>query len=134
MYHLFFFNDTATTEIYTLSLHDALPISVKFGDSAASVRNSLPARARQREMKVRRLRGEGRGRGSICEKSSASSWTGSARPSSSRFDSWNRGDQFLGIRMPRAGEEIRSLRPLDDPPVAHHRNVVRNTAHHGEIV
>ena len=25
----FFFNDTATTEIYTLSLHDALPISVK---------------------------------------------------------------------------------------------------------
>src|ERR1022692_532561 len=25
-YLLFFFNDTATTEIYTLSLHDALPI------------------------------------------------------------------------------------------------------------
>ena len=24
----FFFNDTATTEIYTLSLHDALPISL----------------------------------------------------------------------------------------------------------
>src|SRR5260221_2185545 len=32
---LFFFNDTATTEIYTLSLHDALPIS-RF-----SVRTSL---------------------------------------------------------------------------------------------
>src|SRR2546430_11007048 len=28
----FFFNDTATTEIYTLSLHDALPIS--FGNGA----------------------------------------------------------------------------------------------------
>src|SRR5436309_6751356 len=27
--HFFFFNDTATTEIYTLSLHDALPISKK---------------------------------------------------------------------------------------------------------
>src|SRR5687768_5984180 len=27
----FFFNDTATTEIYTLSLHDALPICVDFG-------------------------------------------------------------------------------------------------------
>src|SRR5258706_219205 len=27
-FFLFFFNDTATTEIYTLSLHDALPISV----------------------------------------------------------------------------------------------------------
>src|SRR5438874_8518093 len=26
IYILFFFNDTATTEIYTLSLHDALPI------------------------------------------------------------------------------------------------------------
>src|SRR5256885_16716211 len=26
----FFFNDTATTEIYTLSLHDALPISCGF--------------------------------------------------------------------------------------------------------
>src|SRR5256884_8803819 len=25
----FFFNDTATTEIYTLSLHDALPISMR---------------------------------------------------------------------------------------------------------
>src|SRR5258707_11984802 len=27
----FFFNDTATTEIYTLSLHDALPISILNG-------------------------------------------------------------------------------------------------------
>src|SRR3712207_8946703 len=27
MFIFFFFNDTATTEIYTLSLHDALPIS-----------------------------------------------------------------------------------------------------------
>src|SRR3712207_7169864 len=27
MCFIFFFNDTATTEIYTLSLHDALPIS-----------------------------------------------------------------------------------------------------------
>src|SRR5215203_7207349 len=26
-FFIFFFNDTATTEIYTLSLHDALPIS-----------------------------------------------------------------------------------------------------------
>src|SRR3712207_7533169 len=29
MYLFFFFNDTATTEIYTLSLHDALPISIE---------------------------------------------------------------------------------------------------------
>src|SRR5256885_3545849 len=30
----FFFNDTATTEIYTLSLHDALPIYERFGPAA----------------------------------------------------------------------------------------------------
>src|SRR2546430_4559452 len=30
-YFFFFFNDTATTEIYTLSLHDALPISALDG-------------------------------------------------------------------------------------------------------
>src|SRR5258708_34226776 len=41
----FFFNDTATTEIYTLSLHDALPIfaapvaePVITGDNAAALR------------------------------------------------------------------------------------------------
>src|SRR2546422_6797204 len=30
MHTFFFFNDTATTEIYTLSLHDALPISTEY--------------------------------------------------------------------------------------------------------
>src|SRR3712207_7065046 len=30
--YLFFFNDTATTEIYTLSLHDALPIYRRRGE------------------------------------------------------------------------------------------------------
>src|SRR3712207_9451439 len=31
LYLFFFFNDTATTEIYTLSLHDALPIYARGG-------------------------------------------------------------------------------------------------------
>src|SRR2546428_11272841 len=31
LFFFFFFNDTATTEIYTLSLHDALPISCGAG-------------------------------------------------------------------------------------------------------
>src|SRR2546426_11192414 len=31
LFFFFFFNDTATTEIYTLSLHDALPISIAVG-------------------------------------------------------------------------------------------------------
>src|SRR3712207_7236317 len=39
---IFFFNDTATTEIYTLSLHDALPISGSLGADANSSRNSPP--------------------------------------------------------------------------------------------
>src|SRR2546430_5405504 len=42
MRHFFFFNDTATTEIYTLSLHDALPISM---DNAGE-RRLLRARGR----------------------------------------------------------------------------------------
>ena len=41
----FFFNDTATTEIYTLSLHDALPIlnSPISPKEIEAVINSLPA-------------------------------------------------------------------------------------------
>src|SRR3712207_7619977 len=47
----FFFNDTATTEIYTLSLHDALPIS------------QLRQRQVEAEVDSRRLGGGGRGDG-----------------------------------------------------------------------
>src|SRR5213082_1350337 len=47
---LFFFNDTATTEIYTvsdtLSLHDALPISVGFGGDGAGRRTCRRTRSR----------------------------------------------------------------------------------------
>src|SRR2546426_9204134 len=39
----FFFNDTATTEIYTLSLHDALPISGRHWSISAVI----PARAKK---------------------------------------------------------------------------------------
>src|SRR3712207_8804560 len=39
----FFFNDTATTEIYTLSLHDALPISRRWRRrSSTSARGATP--------------------------------------------------------------------------------------------
>src|SRR3712207_9488379 len=43
---LFFFNDTATTEIYTLSLHDALPISV----NAVASRISLPSHVSREDL------------------------------------------------------------------------------------
>src|SRR5258707_4044061 len=36
LFVFFFFNDTATTEIYTLSLHDALPISKPMRPTAAA--------------------------------------------------------------------------------------------------
>src|SRR5256885_16046334 len=39
-YSFFFFNDTATTEIYTLSLHDALPIFRRFSRPASPDANS----------------------------------------------------------------------------------------------
>src|ERR1035437_5242994 len=46
---LFFFNDTATTEIYTLSLHDALPISqIGLTDDVIGVTGGLIAIARER--------------------------------------------------------------------------------------
>src|SRR5476651_2886771 len=38
-FSIFFFNDTATTEIYTLSLHDALPISDLLPSRAASMKS-----------------------------------------------------------------------------------------------
>src|SRR2546426_5802263 len=46
-FFFFFFNDTATTEIYTLSLHDALPISPALRDArrAPSGADGLPHRA-----------------------------------------------------------------------------------------
>src|SRR3712207_7107278 len=52
---LFFFNDTATTEIYTLSLHDALPISeaAAHGGFRREGREPLVAEPRQRLVDVR---------------------------------------------------------------------------------
>src|SRR5689334_25410578 len=46
---LFFFNDTATTEIYTLSLHDALPISpvIRARDISASPWDPRPGGRRR---------------------------------------------------------------------------------------
>src|SRR5438876_3906707 len=42
IYRLFFFNDTATTEIYTLSLHDALPIWLTMNLAASWQSRRLP--------------------------------------------------------------------------------------------
>src|SRR2546428_6454300 len=42
-FFFFFFNDTATTEIYTLSLHDALPISSKWPSRSVKTLRKIPA-------------------------------------------------------------------------------------------
>src|SRR3712207_6961036 len=46
-FDFFFFNDTATTEIYTLSLHDALPISARGNEGKAEDRRTSAARCRR---------------------------------------------------------------------------------------
>src|SRR6266478_9122957 len=53
-YVFFFFNDTATTEIYTLSLHDALPISRRCPWCATN-HGSRCSRVRRRDRKSTRL-------------------------------------------------------------------------------
>src|SRR3712207_7574256 len=45
----FFFNDTATTEIYTLSLHDALPIYARQRLALAAVPDGLAERRLRRQ-------------------------------------------------------------------------------------
>src|SRR5258706_13390360 len=62
----FFFNDTATTEIYTLSLHDALPIC-GLGDGRSNCRSAREDGSIARdveEMKANRKRGH-RSRGAV---------------------------------------------------------------------
>src|SRR5207249_11534742 len=52
---LFFFNDSPTTEIYTLSLHDALPIYLDGGDNALAGQDVLLV-GRDRDRDRHRLR------------------------------------------------------------------------------
>src|SRR3712207_8240145 len=62
MYICFFFNETATTEIYTLSLHDALPIFLiprRLGTTSGRGRRRDPGGGRQ-EGARRRDRDRGR--------------------------------------------------------------------------
>src|SRR5256885_6844970 len=53
----FFFNDTATTEIYTLSLHDALPICVRVDGSSRALRRPERRNLHEDPDAVRRFAG-----------------------------------------------------------------------------
>src|SRR5216684_2252617 len=54
----FFFNDTATTEIYTLSLHDALPICVRGRRHLCNARDQPQAELPRRLVSPRPRRGD----------------------------------------------------------------------------
>src|SRR3712207_7217335 len=62
MVSLFFFNDTATTEIYTLSLHDALPICEHLHRAAERTRGRRHAGDRHPQRSGRRAVGHHRRR------------------------------------------------------------------------
>src|SRR2546422_2761505 len=62
-FFFFFFNDTATTEIYTLSLHDALPISMESSRPGGSRSCHTPrAGSRFRAGSIRSIHSTGRPR------------------------------------------------------------------------
>src|SRR5256885_15773348 len=54
-FFFFFFNDTATTEIYTLSLHDALPISFVHQSWFWRSKHSIHEKQKQLDRKSTRL-------------------------------------------------------------------------------
>src|SRR5256885_8754518 len=56
-FFFFFFNDTATTEIYTLSLHDALPISGTRTDRSPSPKRLTPRCRFSSRLSRRRMMG-----------------------------------------------------------------------------
>src|SRR6266705_7007650 len=89
----FFFNDTATTEIYTLSLHDALPISVvpvpgRFPSQRADDLAELPLGHRRVEHGDGFAHGEGDRRGTHAANGGTGegvAWLGAASPDETRL-------------------------------------------------
>src|SRR5260221_1002744 len=79
MLSFFFFNDTATTEIYPLSLHDALPISVR-----ATSNGSAPTTPRTSQPTLPQARVPNRRRPSIATACTCSAWLGCSTASTSR--------------------------------------------------
>src|SRR3989449_11643660 len=93
-FFFFFFNDTATTEIYTLSLHDALPISARCPE---------PARPLGETGEHRTARGRARPRGREPVGSDRDLRRGAAPPRGRR-----RGGRRLRSEERRVGKECRS--------------------------
>src|SRR2546422_10039250 len=112
----FFFNDTATTEIYTLSLHDALPISrgeqgalrpeARLAPERAAFRKiDLLQRARRQPARDRVLRPAGRRRGARHRRAALAARAGRERLPGPRLRA--PGAHPRHARVPRQGRERR---------------------------
>src|SRR2546425_9021817 len=66
-FFFFFFNDTATTEIYTLSLHDALPISSSPSSSSPNATGTRSSPRTGRPTSCSRTRSGGGGRRALVD-------------------------------------------------------------------
>src|SRR5467141_809069 len=128
MFFFFFFNDTATTEIYTLSLHDALPISNGHVEIVASdtgmgiARDFLPHvfdRFRQADSSSTRMQG-GLGLGLAIVRHLVEVHGGTVQAES---EGEGRGARFT-VRLP--------VRPIHDQPLEH--GAVSGTATHLDSV
>src|SRR3712207_6947536 len=91
--YLFFFNDTATTEIYTLSLHDALPI-YHGGRGVARDR-----REQQRDRRDREHRHEVGERAEQEQRQAAADADGRSRQRSEEHTSELQSRQYLVCRL-----------------------------------
>src|SRR3989441_12818803 len=101
-FFFFFFNDTATTEIYTLSLHDALPIC------EAVPRRANGAGHRPRAVVLGRRPPERRRAGAYTR------WAGAARRHRARRGASRPGARAgrAGRRGPRGGGGLDCARPV----------------------
>src|SRR3989454_7743164 len=143
----FFFNDTATTEIYTLSLHDALPISPLGSFDPRSGGPPAPVRALRAAGVYRGGRGDAiiRRRERVCA-AAADARPGPRPPLAARRDRGSRGRgaaplELLAVRRAShrlgvpdgSGRDLAPRRPggrphalahvlLVGPPLVHHRD------------
>src|SRR6266498_4608750 len=118
--YFFFFNDTATTEIYTLSLHDALPIEVTRSRVPSSDFPTFTTTSSQMP-RIERIAG-------TIGKSSLTAFRTMVKPESMSAPKLHIVE--AAVQSPR--REQRVVRAaLDDPPVGEHHDEVR-VSHGGE--
>src|SRR6185369_554772 len=131
----FFFNDTATTEIYTLSLHDALPISRRVQGRGAELRllarRAAEAAPREEPVELR----------SVAEGARGAEGAGAERRAAAGRVRRPAGRQGAGrIRRARAADDggVHRALPLDPlrvalRPVGDHRQPARRGHHPGVL-